>query len=183
MDPTTLKVRMNAKQLESEAKRLQKQANQERTKARAELKRGNRAAASLYAQNAVRFDNQATQLLQNSAAVTGMGTDIHSAQVTAQTAQTMNVATAAIAGATKKVNLDQLAANRQKMDGLKQRMGAAHDLLCNGEGDMEVNAGADELLAALEEENNQMAMLQIADIPEGIPGQYAPGPAARTTAH
>jgi hypothetical protein len=105
----------------------------------------------------------------------GMGIDIQAAQTTTQTANTMRVATQAIGQASKAINIDQLAADRQRMDGLKQRLGAAHDLLTNGEGDMEVNAGAEELLTALEEENNQLAMLQIADIPEGVPTYTVPG--------
>jgi charged multivesicular body protein 1 len=180
---TSLKIRMSAKALENDAKRFQKQAAQERAKAKAELARGNRATAALYAQNAVRFEQQANSLLQHSATTTGMGTEIRMAEVTAQTAQTMKVASSAMQHATKQVNLEQLAKERQKMDGLKQQMGAAHELITNGEGEMEVNAGAEDLLAQLDEENNQIALLQIADIPEGIPGFAAPGQATRTTAH
>lgn len=60
---TTLKVRLDAKNLENEARRLQKQPARERSKAKADLARGNRATAGLHAQNAVRFEQQATQLL------------------------------------------------------------------------------------------------------------------------
>jgi charged multivesicular body protein 1 len=173
----SFQVKMQAKQLEAEAMRLQKEANKERTKARAELRRGNRQTAALYAQNAVRYDQQANQILQSCAAVTGMATDMRAAEVTAHTSKTMGVATAAMAASGARVDLATLSRNRTKMDGLKQHIGAAHDLITNAEGQEQVTAGADDLLAALEEENNQYAMMQIADIPEGLPGATA-NPAA-----
>jgi charged multivesicular body protein 1 len=169
MSQRSFQVKMQAKQLESEAKRLQKDANKERAKARAELRKGNRQTAALYAQNAVRYDQQANEILQNCAAVTGMATDMRSAEVTANTAKVAGVATAAISASSAKVNLATLSRNRAKMDGLKQHMGAAHELITNADGQEQVTAGAEDLLAALDEENNQYALMQIADIPEGVP--------------
>jgi charged multivesicular body protein 1 len=180
----SFQVRMQAKQLESEARRLLKDANKERQRAKTELSRGNRAAAALYAQNAVRYEQQANQLLQNASAVNGMALDMKAAQTTAQTAKTMGVATGAMAQATAHVDLTKLSKNRTRMDGLKQQMGAAHEMLTGGEGETQLQAGAEDLLAALEEENNALAMMALADIPEGIPGQAAPAnPPARYTAH
>jgi charged multivesicular body protein 1 len=175
-------VRMQAKQLESEARRLMKEANKERQRAKSELARGNRAAAGLYAQNAVRYQQQAEQLLQNAAAVNGMALDMKAAQATAATAKTMGLATGAMAQATEQVNLAQLSKNRTKMDGLKQQMGAAHELLTGAEGETQLQAGAEDLLASLEDENNTLAMMAIADIPEGIPGQAAPANPTRYSA-
>ncbi|OHS92867.1 SNF7 family protein [Tritrichomonas foetus] len=179
MNPQAFQVKMQAKQLEREAKRLQKEANKERAKAKAELKRGNRATAQLYAQNAVRYDQQATQLLQSCAATQGYATDMRQAEVQAQMAKTMGVATSGMAQSAQKVNLDKLSENRTKMDGLKQKMGAAHDLLTNGEGEMDLNAGADDLLSQLEAENAEDAMMQIADIPTGVPAMAAPAAGQR----
>lgn len=169
MNKQSFALKMDSKQLEREARRLQKEATKERNKAKAELKRGNRAAASLYAQNAVRYDQQATAILQNVAATNGMATDMQSAEVTAQMAKNLNNTTKQMQKISNKTNLDQLSANRLKMDGLKQKMGAAHDLLTNGEGEMDLNAGAEDLLAALEAENAQDAITQIQDIPTGMP--------------
>ncbi|KAK8894043.1 hypothetical protein M9Y10_022475 [Tritrichomonas musculus] len=169
MDQKTFEVKMQAKQLEREAKRMQKEANKERNKAKNELKRGNRAAAALYAQNAVRYDQQATQLLQSVAATNGYATDMRQAQVSAQMAKTMGQATAGMEKSAKQVNLNKLSANRTKMDGLKEKMGAAQDLLVNGDGQMDLNAGAEDLLATLEAENAEDALTQIAEIPNGQP--------------
>ncbi|KAK8895593.1 hypothetical protein M9Y10_024063 [Tritrichomonas musculus] len=169
MDQKAFEVKMQAKQLEREAKRMQKEANKERNKAKAELKRGNRAAAQLYAQNAVRYDQQANQLLQSVAATNGYAVDMRQAQVSAQMAQTMAQATAGMEKSAKQVNLEKLSANRTKMDGLKEKMGAAQDLLVNGDGQMDLNAGAEDLLATLDAENAQEALTQIADIPMGQP--------------
>ena len=164
---------MQAKQLEHEARRLQKEANKERNKAKAELKKGNRATAQMYAQNAIRFEAQAQTLLQQCAATTGYAADMRTAESTAQTAKTMGLATKGMADATKKVDLEKLSANRTKMDSYKQKAGAANDLLTQGEGDMEIAAGAEDLLASLEVENNEYAMMQISDIPQGVPVQTA----------
>jgi phage shock protein A len=57
-----LNVRMNAKSLESEAKHLQNQVDQERAKAKSALSLGNRFTANLYAQKAVRLEQQVHNL-------------------------------------------------------------------------------------------------------------------------
>ena len=63
------------------------------------------------------------------------------------------------------------------MDGLKQKLGAAHDLITNGEGDIDLNAGAEDLLSTLEQENAEYALMQITDIPSGVPVMNVPGAA------
>ncbi|OHT06981.1 SNF7 family protein [Tritrichomonas foetus] len=174
MDKASFMVKMDGKSLEREAKRLQKEAQKERNKAKAELKKGNRQTAQLYAQNAVRYDQQATSLLQSCSATQGYATDMRNAQVAANMAKTMSKATAGMQKNANKINLDKLSANRTKMDGLKQKLGAAHDLMTNGEGEIDLNAGAEDLLATLEAENAEDAMIQMADIPTGIPSMAAP---------
>ena len=175
-------LKMQAKQLENEARRYQKEANKERNKARAELKKGNRATAQLYAQNATRFEQQAQVLLQQCAATTGHATDLRRAEATAQGAKSMGFATGKMKKITAEMNLEKMSDNRTKLDGMKQIHGAAHDILTQGEGDMEISAAADDLLAALEVENNEFAMMQISDIPQGVPVQAA-DPAKGYTAH
>lgn len=160
---------MAGKQLESEAKRCMNEAAKHRKKARDEMRKGNRAAATMYAQSAVRFEQQANQLLQQAATTIGFSIDMRASETTSQMANTMAVATAGMDAAAKRVNLDQVSANRSKMDGLKQKMGAAHHLLTVGEGDLEIQSGAEDLLLALERENNEYDMAQICDIPQGIP--------------
>ena len=172
MDKNSFQLKMQAKQLENEAKRLQKEATKERNKAKASLKKGNRAAAQLYAQNAVRYDQQAQQLLQSASTTQGYATDLRQGVVAAQMAKNMTVATAGLEHNVKAVNLEKVSAQRTKLDGLKQKMGAAHELLA-GEGEMELQAGADDLLAALEAENAEDAMIQLGDIPTGMPAMPA----------
>lgn len=155
--------------MESESKRLQKQAQKERQKAKMELKKGNRANAALYAKNAMLYDQQATQMLQNVSATNGFASDMRQAQVEAQMAKTMQTAMHGMQKNVKKIHLSKLSANRTKMEGLKQKMGAAHDLLTNGDGEMTLNAGAEDLLATLDAENEQDALSQLADIPNGQP--------------
>ena len=168
MDKNAFQLKMQSKQLENEAKRIQKEATKERNKAKAALKKGNRAAAQLYAQNAVRYDQQAAQLLQSASTTTGYATDLRQAQVTKQMAQNMTIATNGLAQNVKAVDLNKVSAQRTKLDGLKEKMGAAHELLA-GEGEMDLQAGADDLLAALEQENQEDALMQLNDIPQGLP--------------
>jgi len=156
MDQASFNMKMQAKQLEREARNMQKAAQKERAKARMELKKGNRAAAQLYAQNAVRYEQQANTLLQGCAATNGYATDLRAGVVSAQMAQNMNKATAGLNSVVKKVDLQKVSAQRTKMDGLKAKMSTANELLVGqGESEMEVNACADDLLAQLEAENQQ----------------------------
>lgn len=167
MDPE-FALRMQAKQLEHEARRCQQESGKDRNKAKAELRKGNRGMAQMYAQTSVRADGQASTLLQQSAAVTAQRIDLQMARTTAETAKTMDIATKAMADATKRVDLEQLSANRTKMDGLRSQLGAANDLLTMGEAQLDVQAGADALLGNLEAEIQEEAMMQIA----GIPGTH-----------
>ena len=83
---TDIQLRMQAKQLEHEARRCQKESGKDRNKAKAELKKGNRGMAQMYAQTSVRADGQANTLLQQSAAVTAQRMDLQMARTTAETA-------------------------------------------------------------------------------------------------
>lgn len=165
----SFQVKMHGKQLENEAKRCMTEADKHRKRAQDALKKGSRAAAQMYAQSAVRFEQQANQLLQQAATTIGYSIDMRAAETTTQMANTMSLATGSMAEAANKVNLDQVSANRTKMDGLKQKLEAAHHLLTVGEGDLEIQSGADDLLLALERENQEYEMAQICDIPQGIP--------------
>ena len=173
MDKNAFQLKMQSKQLENEAKRIQKEAAKERSKAKAALKKGNRAAAQLYAQNAVRYEQQASQLLQSASTTTGYATDLRQANVAAQMAKNMSVATQGMERNVQQVNLEKVSAQRTKLDGLKAKMGAAHELLA-GEDQMDLQAGADDLLSALEQENQQDVQMQLAEIPTGTPAIAAP---------
>ena len=176
---TDIQLRMQAKQLEHEARRCQKESGKDRNKAKAELKKGNRGMAQMYAQTSVRADGQANTLLQQSAAVTAQRMDLQMARTTAETAKTMDLATKAMGDATKRVDLEKLSANRTKMDGLRSQLGAANDLLTMGESQLDVQAGVDALLGNLEAEINEEAMLQITSIPgahEDTIGTMMPSP-------
>jgi charged multivesicular body protein 1 len=175
MDRNSFQLKMQAKQLENEAKRMQKEAAKERNKAKAALKKGNRAAAQLYAQNAVRYDQQAAQLLQSAGTTSGYATDLRAGAVSAQMAKNMSMATAGLEKNVKAVDLNKVSAQRSKLDGLKEKMGATHVLLA-GEGDMELQAGADDLLSALEAENAEDSMIQLEEIPMGMQAVQAPQP-------
>lgn len=167
MDQQVLEIKMKATQLQNEAQKVLKECVKERLIAKNDLKKGNRATAALHAQNAVRYEQQAKQMLQNVAALNGYATNLQQAQTSASMAQTMNQAANSIQKNQKQTNLNQLSANRTKMDGLKQNMGAAHDLLTNGEGQMDLDAGADDLLATLETEVTMDHAAQMPTIPHG----------------
>ena len=169
MDPS-FELKMQAKQLEHEARRMQKDANKQRALAKKELKKGNKPAATLYAQNAVTYERQANMLLQNAAAANGYSIDVRAGEVNAKMANNMSKATTALNQNAGKVDIGKLAAKRTQMDGLKNKMQAANELIIGGEPE-EITAGTDDLLAQLEAENVQEAMIQVSEIPgsTGIP--------------
>lgn len=175
MDKNSFQLKMQAKQLENEAKRMMKEANKEKAKAKAALKKGNRAAAALYAQNATRYEAQANQLLQSAGTTNGYATDLRAGAVAAQMARNMAQATTGLESNVKAVDVNKVSAQRTKLDGLKTKMAAANELL-TGEDDLEAQAGADDLLAALEAENAADAELQLDAIPMGtvsVPAESA----------
>lgn len=160
-DATSMRLRMQAKQQEVEARRLMKESQKERSKAKAALKKGNRPAANLYAQNAVRYEQQANKLLQNSAASVGMMTDVQAAETSAQMARAMGVTTSQMGKISNQINMDKVSADRGKMDELKDRMSTAHELLTHGNDALELEAATSDALAALEDEiyaENEVAM-------------------------
>ena len=152
MDPTSLNMKIQSKQLEHEAQKFQKMSQQERNKARIELKKGNRAAAQMYAKQAVMYEQQQIKLLQNAGAVNGYTTDLRQGQVQAQMSKTMDDATKHMQKTSNQVNLNKVAANRNKMDGINQKLGAAHVLLTGDPNQANINAAADDLLYSLDDE-------------------------------
>lgn len=168
-----MQLRMQAKQFENEAKRLNKEATKERNKAKAALKKGNRAAAQLYAQNAVRYEQQANNLLQSAATTQGYATDIGAARVTAQMNRNMAVATHGLQQNVAAVNVDKVAAQRSKLDQLHDKVNVANQLV-TGESDLSVQAEGDDLLAAIEMENMEEMSAAMDEIPMGAPAVAAP---------
>jgi charged multivesicular body protein 1 len=117
-----LQARLQARQLESEARRLQKESNRAREQARRDFQAGNNEAARLHAQEAVRAAQGATQLLQQSSAVSGLALDIQSAQMTAEVAESLARATQAMEDANHEIDLDGLAADTAKFDNMRSAM-------------------------------------------------------------
>lgn len=115
-----------------------------------------------------------------SSAVAGYATDLRIAGVTADLAKILNTTTQQMEALTKKMNLPKMSGDRTTLDGLKQIIGAAQDLLTQGEGQVETQAAADSLLAALEDEITESAMIQISDIPSTTPLPVGAPPRAQT---
>ena len=176
MDKNSFQLKMQGKQLENEAKRLQKEAGKERAKAKAAMKRGNRSAASLYAQNAVRYEQQAASILQSASTTNGYATDLRASAVAAQMSKSMDIATNGLEKHVNAVDLNKVSAQRSKLNGLKEKIGATHELLV-GEGDLELQASADDLLSALEAENMEDQVLQLDEIPGDFPASTEPNSA------
>jgi hypothetical protein len=64
----------------------------------------------------------------------------------------------------KQVNLEELAANAQKLEGCRQHLGAAHDLLM-GDAEPAVDLQAEELLGVLENEITQEVIAAMPSVP------------------
>jgi 5,10-methylenetetrahydrofolate reductase len=164
-------LQMQGKQLENEARRLQRESAKARNQARQYLKRGFPKQAKVHAQNSYRLEEQAKQLLKQAGAILGFAIDLRAAEVTAQTAAMMNTAVVSIEAA---VNLTQLAANREEMARHMADLAEANKALCSTKGEPSLQAKTDELLDALEQEN-EAELLQLDPIPVGPP-QWAVRP-------
>lgn len=169
MDKTSMRMKLEGKSLENEAKRLLKEAQKEKMKAKQAQKKGQIASARLFATNAVRYEKQAQQLLQSSATTNGYAVDVRNGAVAAQMFQNMNKATSGIEAHMKKIDVQKVSATRTKMNGLKESISTANTLL-NGEDDLELVDGAEGLLEQLEMENMADVDLNLEAIPSGVPG-------------
>jgi hypothetical protein len=103
------------------------------------------------------------------------------AQVTAEIAGMQAFATRALEDETGKINLDQLSQNRVKMDGFKQQLGTAHELLCSANEADPTGTAADDMLAQLEMEINTEALVLMDSIPGSGNAAQVPGSAIRRT--
>lgn len=182
MNQKSFEMRMQSKQLEREAKKASKEALKQRNLAKKELARGNRAAAQLYAQNAIRYEQQANQLLQNCSAISSMATDINTAETTGKMAHMQSVATSELNQKVSQIDPNKVAAQRVAYDAHKSNLNAVNDIITNPEGQQDLAMGADNILDSLYDEiaMDQEAQLsqipgQQFQIPTTVPGQLAPG--------
>lgn len=163
-----MRLKLQGKSLENEAKRLQKEAAKEKMKAKQAQKKGNLSQAKLFAMNAVRYEKQAQHILQSSATTNGYAVDIRNGAVAAQMYKNMNQATTGLEKNVKSIDVDKVSAQRTRMDKLKEQMHTASTLL-NGEEDLGLMDGADALLEQLEMENIEDCNLNLAQIPLDSP--------------
>jgi hypothetical protein len=118
----------------------------------------------LHAQAAVHASQGATQLLQQSSAVSGLAMDSQSAQVTPEVAESLALATQATEDANHEIDLGGLAANTQKFDEMRRVRKQTHAIL-TGDGGLVVDAAAYALQNDLDKEIEQELQ-----IPPFIPG-------------
>lgn len=167
MNANAFHIRMQAKQLENEAKKMQKEAQKERTKAKNELKRGNRACAELHAKNSVRYEQQARDLLQQVATLNGYGIDMRSATVSSGMANNLHTATKSMSESMAKTNIHKVAAQKEKHNALKDKIGSANKIV-SGQEDNLVKDETVSLVSQLEQENEADALI-MCDIPQSMP--------------
>lgn len=152
---------MQAKQLENEAKRLLIQSDIERNKARNELKKENRAAAKIYAENAVRYGHQAEFLLQNACAIQGYNANARQIQNQVGMIKTMNTAANHFQKTASQIHLSKISKEHTKKEEIKQKVNDAHDILTKSQSQELINAQAESLLASLNNEVMQEPALNI----------------------
>lgn len=143
---------IQAMQLENEAKRLFIQSDIERNKARNELKKENRAAAKIFAENAVRYSHQATFLLQNAYALHGYNANAKQIQNQVGMINSLNKATTHFQKTASQISLSKISKEHTKKEEILQKVSDAHDILTQSQSQEYVSVQAESLLASLNNE-------------------------------
>ncbi|OHS98024.1 SNF7 family protein [Tritrichomonas foetus] len=168
MNDQIAKMIFQAQELEREAKENMVESMKERKLAKIELKRGNRAAAQLHAQNCIRYEKSSKDMLLNVSSLKSMISDLIQSQNTEKMAENMNQTTKEMSKAAAQTNIQKVSENRNQYDQNRTRMQTAHQLLTNEEGQEDLNAMADGVIDLLDVENIEDANAAINDIPIGM---------------
>jgi hypothetical protein len=170
-----INLKFESKMREKQANRFHSEAVKAKRQAQLELKRGNRLFAKYQAEQAYRLETQAILTFQQAGAITGWKLNTEAQQNIAELAKLMNDTRRQMIAVSKRVDMNQLAMNRHRLDGLRERTVSAHLLLTSGEDDIVVQEGADALLNSLEQEIEFEQLNYCPQIPHGFPGDNSSG--------
>lgn len=173
-----LKLRVQEKMLNKEAAREEKNADKERAKAKAALRKGQREFAKVYANNAIRSQQQALLLQQNAAKISSMVLDLKMAEVQKKMAQSLDAVVKELEKSVGQMDMEKIAAAAVKYDKIRGRVSETNQIITTPEGSVE--AEGEDLLSALENEiavemDMEVPEIPIADTPEKAPaGKVGP---------
>lgn len=163
------KLKFQAKMLEKQAQRENKNALKERNIAKRHLAKGERSFAQLHAQNSTRASQMAEFLMQQASKVNGMACDVQMAQIQASTAKTLGAACKEMEKYIGTMDVEKIAAVAVKYDRIRGKVQAANEVMQPN--DEMVGLGSESLLTLLE---NEIEQEQLVDMPE-IPNTPLPG--------
>ena len=123
-----LQLRLQAKRLEKESLKEEKNATKERNKAKAALQKGDRGFAQLYAQNAVKAEQLSRFLLEQSAKVSSIVADLKMADMQKTMAKQMETVVKDLEKSVGTLNLQNIAASTLKYDQLKGKVSQTNEL-------------------------------------------------------
>lgn len=161
------KLKFQAKMLEKQAQKENKNAMKERNIAKRHLAKGERNFAMLHAQNATRSTQLATFIMEQASKVNGMACDVQMAQIQAQSAKTLSAACKEMEKYIGTMDLNKIAAVSVKYDKIRGKMQTANEVMQPT--DEMVGLGTESLLSMLEQEIEQEQLADIAPIPSTIP--------------
>jgi hypothetical protein len=168
--------KMQAKTLEKQALKEQRNAEKERRIARQHLAKGERAFADHHAQASCRAKLMAEFYLKNSGAISSMVADMQMAQIQKGMAKALGDAAKKMDQYIGKMDLAKIAETTLQYDKLRGKVGTAHSLVAPTDESVEVGANA--LVESLLDELDTEQMLAMGE----IPGSVATGEAAKTSA-
>ena len=172
-----LKLRVQEKMLMKEAQREEKNANKERNKAKAALKKGNREFARVYAENAIRSQNNAIFLQQNAAKVSSMVVDLKMAEVQAKMAKSLDMCVKELEKSVGSMDLTKIAAATLKYDQIRGKVSEGMSII--NAADVQVQNESEDILGDLENEilleMDQAIDIPMAEIPQGQATVQKPG--------
>jgi charged multivesicular body protein 1 len=157
------KLKFQARMLEKQSQRELKNADKERRLAQQFLKKGQRAQATLHAQNCIRANQLSTFLAENSGRVQAMACDVQMAQVQAQMAKTLAGATKEMEKYINEMNLQKIAEMAVKYDQIRGKTQQAQQIMMPDDAAVQMNT--DSLLTDLEQELEQEILMNPIDLP------------------
>ena len=176
---TIFQLRFQAKMLEKQAQRENKEAMKERNIARRHLAKGERDFARLHAEKSARASQMAQFLAQQSSKVHGMACDVQMAQIQAKQAKILNSAVKEMEKSLKNMDLEKIAAVAIQYDKLRGKVGEANELIAPT--DESIGVGSDALLSDLMNEIEQEQMVNMPSIPSAGAQTETQGKVAQPT--
>ncbi|XP_050542386.1 charged multivesicular body protein 1b-like [Daktulosphaira vitifoliae] len=122
LDRKIFDLKLAAKHIKKNAKKLQKEESKERRQCWLHVMRGHQDIARIHAENAVRNHNQSSKLLQTGARLEGIVNRIQTANIQNQVSSAMESVVFSMAVATRSMNIHSIAQTMDKFERITEHL-------------------------------------------------------------